>query len=48
MPCYRSKDETGHYLPAELYRYIHWIKRKTAFQDQLSSGPELCAGTSDP
>ena len=26
MPCYRSQDETGHYLPAELYRYIHWIK----------------------
>lgn len=23
MPCYRSQDETGHYLPAELYRYIH-------------------------
>ena len=23
-------------------------KRETAFQDQLSSGPELCAGTSDP
>ena len=25
MPCYRSQDETGHYLPAELYpvSYTH-------------------------
>ena len=32
MPCYRSKDGTGHYLPAELYRYKQSLKGKPRFK----------------
>lgn len=44
MPCYRSKDETGHYLPAELYRYIHWIKGKPRFKINYHPAPNYAQG----
>ena len=44
MPCYRSQDETGHYLPAELYRYIHWIKGKPRFKINYHPAPNYAQG----
>lgn len=26
MPCYELYDNKEYYRPAEVYRYIHWIK----------------------
>ena len=44
MPCYRSKDGTGHYLPAELYRYIHWLKGKPRFKVNYQPAPDYARG----
>lgn len=38
MPCYSSGDDT-HYLPAELYRYIRWIKGKPRLKVDYSPAP---------
>ena len=43
MPTSFTRNAGSRIIP------LHTLdKRETAFQDQLSSGPELCAGTSDP
>lgn len=44
MPCYRSKDGTSHYLPAELYRYIHWLKGKPRFKVNYQPAPDYARG----
>lgn len=38
MPCYSSGDDT-HYLPAELYRYIRWIKGKPRLKVDYNPAP---------
>ncbi|GCB35566.1 glycoside hydrolase family 15 protein [Bacteroides faecalis] len=44
MPCYRSKDNAGHYIPAELYRYIHWLKGKPHFKVNYHPAPNYAQG----
>ncbi len=43
MPCYRS-SENGHYLPAELYRYIRWTKGRPRFKVNYSPAPDYAQG----
>ena len=43
MPCYHSRDN-GYYLPAELYRYVHWIKGKPHFRVNYSPAPNYAQG----
>ncbi|MDD3039170.1 glycoside hydrolase family 15 protein [Bacteroides sp.] len=44
MPCYHSKNDTEHYIPAELYRYIHWIKGKPRFRVGYHPAPNYAQG----
>ena len=43
MPYYRSENNE-HYLPAELYRYIHKIKGKPRFRINYSPAPNYAQG----
>ena len=43
MPCYRSR-ENEHYLPAELYRYIHLVKGKPRFKVNYDPAPDYARG----
>ena len=39
MPCYRSYEKE-HYLPAEIYRYIRWIKGTPRFKVNYNPAPD--------
>ena len=43
MPCYRS-FEKEHYLPAELYRYIHFVKGRPRFRIRYDPAPNYAQG----
>ena len=43
MPCYRSR-ENEHYLPAELYRYIHLVKGTPRFKVNYDPAPDYARG----
>ena len=43
MPYYRSY-ENAHYLPAELYRYVRWIKGKPRFKVNYVPAPNYAQG----
>lgn len=43
MPCYRSRDNE-HYLPAELYRYIHPVKGAPRFKVDYNPAPNYARG----
>lgn len=43
MPYYRS-CENAHYLPAELYRYVRWIKGKPRFKVNYVPAPNYAQG----
>ncbi len=43
MPCYRSY-ETEHYRPAEIYRYIRWMKGKPRFKAHYNPAPNYALG----
>lgn len=43
MPCYRSRDNK-HYLPAELYRYIHPVKGAPRFKVDYNPAPNYARG----
>ncbi|WP_300702833.1 glycoside hydrolase family 15 protein [Bacteroides sp.] len=42
MPCY--PNGTGEYLPAEIYRYIRWIKGKPRFKVNYHPAPNYARG----
>lgn len=44
MPCYRSLGEDGHYRPAELYRYIRWVKGKPRLKVDYDPAPSYARG----
>lgn len=44
MPCYRSNNEDEHYRPAELYRYIRWIKGKPRLRVDYDPAPGYACG----
>ena len=43
MPCYRS-FEKEHYLPAELYRYIRFVKGRPRFRIRYDPAPNYAQG----
>ena len=43
MPCYRSYEKE-HYLPAEIYRYIRWIKGTPRFKVNYNPAPDYARG----
>ena len=43
MPCYRS-FEKEHYLPAELYRYIRFVKERPRFRIRYDPAPNYAQG----
>lgn len=43
MPCYRS-SEKEHYLPAELYRYIRFVKGRPRFRIRYDPAPNYAQG----
>lgn len=43
MPCYRS-FEKEHYLPAELYRYIRFVKGRPRFRIRYNPAPNYAQG----
>ena len=43
MPCYRS-FEKDHYLPAELYRYIRFVKGRPRFRIRYDPAPNYAQG----
>ena len=43
MPCYRS-FEKEHYLPAELYRYIRFVKGRPCFRIRYDPAPNYAQG----
>ena len=43
MPCYRSR-ENGHYLPAELYRYVRWVGGRPRFRVHYEPAPNYARG----
>ena len=43
MPCYRSYEHE-HYRPAELYRYIRWMKGKPRFKINYNPAPNYALG----
>lgn len=44
MPSYRSCQEGEHYRPAELYRYIRWIKGKPHLKIDYCPAPDYARG----
>lgn len=44
MPCYRSHKEEEHYRPAELYRYIRWIKGRPSLKIDYNPAPDYARG----
>lgn len=43
MPCYRS-HENSRYLPAELYRYVRWIRGRPRFRVNYAPAPNYARG----
>lgn len=43
MPCYRSLEKE-HYLPAELYRYIRFVKGRPRFRIRYDPAPNYAQG----
>lgn len=43
MPCYHSSG-SGRYLPAEVYRYVRWIKGKPRFRVNYCPAPNYAQG----
>lgn len=44
MPCYRSHKENEHYRPAELYRYIRWVKGRPRLKVDYDPAPDYARG----
>lgn len=44
MPCYGSGEEDGHYRPAELYRYIRWVKGRPRLKIDYRPAPDYARG----
>lgn len=43
MPCYRSREHE-HYLPAELYRYIRWVRGCPRLRVRYDPAPDYARG----
>lgn len=46
MPCYHIDNEDGVYRPAEIYRYIRWIKGRPHFKVIYRPAPDYARGES--
>lgn len=46
MPCYELYDNKEYYRPAEVYRYIHWIKGRPRIKVNYHPAPDYGAGMS--
>ena len=44
MPCYHIDNEDGVYRPAEIYRYIRWIKGRPHFKVIYRPAPDYARG----
>lgn len=44
MPCYHLNDNKESYRPAEVYRYIRWIKGKPKFKIIYNPAPDYARG----
>ena len=44
MPCYELYDNKEYYRPAEVYRYIHWIKGRPRIKVNYHPAPDYARG----
>ncbi|WP_297908058.1 glycoside hydrolase family 15 protein [uncultured Parabacteroides sp.] len=44
MPCYHLSEANESYRPAEIYRYIRWIKGKPRFKVNYAPAPDYARG----